>query len=52
VYIPLGIVIDERICSGAEYARAVKLLFKYMSNPELLEKKTDSLSSKKELSLL
>ena len=52
VYIPLGIVIDERICSGAEYARAVKLLFKYMSNPELLEKKTDSSTLEKELILL
>lgn len=36
--IPLGVVIDERICSGAEYARGVKLMFKYMANPELLEK--------------
>lgn len=35
--IPLGVVIDERICSGAEYARGVKTMFKYMSNPELLE---------------
>lgn len=35
--IPLGVVIDERICSGAEYARGVKLMFKYMANPELLE---------------
>ena len=36
--IPLGIVIDERICSGAEYARGVKCMFKYLANPELLEK--------------
>ena len=36
--IPLGVVIDERICSGAEYARGVKCMFKYMANPELMEK--------------
>ena len=38
IYIPLGAVIDERICSGAEYSRALHQMFKYMSNPELLEK--------------
>ncbi len=36
--IPLGVVIDERICSGAEYARGIKCMFKYMANPELMEK--------------
>lgn len=36
---PIGAVIDERICSGADYARGIKLMMKYMSNPHLLEPK-------------
>lgn len=35
---PLGIVIDERICSGAEYAQGLALMEKYIKNPRLLEK--------------
>lgn len=38
---PLGIVIDERICSGAEYAIGLALMEKYLKNPELLENKNE-----------
>lgn len=34
---PLGIVIDERICSGAEYAHGFAIMNKYFKNPKLLE---------------
>ena len=36
--IPLGIVMDERICSGSYFALAFRQFRKYMTNPELLEK--------------
>jgi pyruvate/2-oxoglutarate dehydrogenase complex dihydrolipoamide acyltransferase (E2) component len=35
--IPLGIVCDERICSGSYYGRAFRMLKKYMEDPRLLE---------------
>lgn len=34
---PLGVVMDERICSGYYYARAFREMQKYLNNPELLE---------------
>lgn len=34
---PLGVVMDERICSGYYYARAFREMQKYLKNPELLE---------------
>lgn len=34
---PLGIVIDERICSGAEYSQGFAIMNKYLKNPYLLE---------------
>lgn len=36
--IPLGVVMDERICSGHYYAEAFKWMKKYLDNPRLLEK--------------
>jgi len=36
-YMPLGIVMDERICSGYEYSRFFKLVNRYLKKPELLE---------------
>lgn len=36
-YIPLGVVMDERICSGSYFALAFRRMRKYMRNPELLE---------------
>lgn len=34
---PLGVVMDERICSGSYFASAFRKLKKYLKNPELLE---------------
>lgn len=34
---PLGVVMDERICSGYYYAKAFREMQKYLNNPELLE---------------
>lgn len=34
---PLGIVMDERICSGSYFALAFRKMNKYLKNPELLE---------------
>lgn len=34
---PLGIVMDERICTGIEYARFSSAFARYLKNPELLE---------------
>jgi len=35
--LPLGIVMDERICSGSYFASAFRKMKKYLKNPELLE---------------
>lgn len=35
--IPLGVVMDERICAGANYARAFALWHKLIGNPALME---------------
>ena len=35
--LPLGVVMDERICSGVYFATAFRKLKKYLKNPELLE---------------
>lgn len=34
---PLGVVMDERICSGSYFAMAFRRLKHYLNNPELLE---------------
>lgn len=36
-YIPIGVAMDERICSGHYYSAAFKKFKKYLANPELLE---------------
>lgn len=36
---PLGIVMDERICSGSYYALAFRKMRKYLENPALLEER-------------
>jgi len=36
-YLPVGITVDERICSGARYARFFKPMKRYLEHPELLE---------------
>ena len=38
---PLGIVMDERIATGAEYARFLTAFQRYMRQPELLETRLD-----------
>ena len=35
--IPLGLVMDERICNGSYFAQAFAALKKYLANPEILE---------------
>lgn len=35
--IPIGVVMDERIASGCEYAMAFRIMQKYLKNPALLE---------------
>ena len=37
--LPLGITMDERICSGAYFAAAFKRASQYLKNPHLLEEK-------------
>lgn len=38
---PIGVVMDERVCSGSYYATAFKKFLKYLEHPELLEQKPD-----------
>lgn len=38
---PVGIVMDERICSGSYFALAFRYFSKLLSNPELLEQKPE-----------
>ena len=35
--IPLGVVMDERICGGHDFAKAFSRLKYYISHPEILE---------------
>ena len=35
--IPIGVVMDERVCSGSQYVVASRKLFNYLKHPELLE---------------
>ena len=36
-FLPLGATIDERVCSGAYYARFLRDIRRYLKHPELLE---------------
>ncbi len=36
-HLPLGIVMDERICSGSYFARVFRRMSQYLEHPELLE---------------
>ena len=36
-FLPIGITADERVCSGAHYARFFAAIEKYLENPEVLE---------------
>lgn len=39
--LPLGVVMDERICSGAYFASAFRKMEKYLKNPALLEQQPE-----------
>ncbi len=41
--IPIGVTMDERICSGSYFATAFRTLKRYLKNPELLENKPEIL---------
>lgn len=41
-YLPLGITADERVCSGAHYARFFTDIRRYLEHPELLETPPES----------
>ena len=36
-FLPIGITADERVCSGAHYARFFADMRRYLDHPELLE---------------
>ena len=36
-FLPIGITADERVCSGAHYARFFNDMRYYLENPEVLE---------------
>lgn len=38
---PMGVVMDERICSGSYFAKAFRVFSRYVSDPSLLEKAPD-----------
>jgi hypothetical protein len=40
-YLPIGITADERVCSGAHYARFFNDMRRYLDHPELLETPPD-----------
>jgi len=42
---PVGAVIDERICSGATFSRAFSLMKTYLHNPEMLETAPESVKT-------
>ena len=46
---PLGIVMDERLCTGAYMALALRQFKRYLANPVSLEEKPDSASVIKEI---
>ncbi len=41
---PLGVVMDERICSGSYFALAFRRMRKYLENPALLEQRPEKLN--------
>ena len=46
---PLGIVMDERLCTGVYMALALRQFKRYLANPVSLEEKPDSASVIKEI---
>ena len=41
-FLPMGITADERVCSGAHYARFFAAMEQYLEHPELLETPAES----------
>jgi len=41
-FLPIGVVVDERVCSGAHYARFFNDMRHYLERPELLEQPPQS----------
>ena len=41
-WLPIGITVDERVCSGAHYASFFAEAIRMMNNPELLETPPES----------
>ena len=44
---PLGVVMDERICSGIYFANVFRTFKQYLANPELLETKPEPKTEEK-----
>ncbi len=42
-FLPLGITADERVCSGAHYARFFRSMKQYLEHPDLLETPPESI---------
>ena len=42
-FLPIGITADERVCSGAHYARFFSLFKRFLAHPELLETPPEAL---------
>ncbi len=47
--LPLGVVMDERICSGSYFAMAFRRMKEYLKNPALLEEPIDTVLADPEL---
>ena len=47
-YLPIGITADERVCSGAHYARFFADMKRYLDKPELLESPPETVRFDKE----
>jgi hypothetical protein len=47
--LPLGVVMDERICSGSYFAMAFRRMKEYLKNPALLEEPIDTVLTDPEL---
>ncbi|QVK18013.1 2-oxo acid dehydrogenase subunit E2 [Mycoplasmatota bacterium] len=48
-FIDMKIVVDERICDGFYYAKALRIFKRYMENPHLLEKAPDKVVEDNEI---
>ena len=42
--LPIGVTMDERICSGSYFATAFRYMKKMLNNPELLEQPPEEIA--------